>query len=134
MRSRLPIIVLGAVSLMALGGCGERTFSAQEFISEANAQGASLALGEPLDTTRDGTEIYAVGIAPPGAGPAQASGAGSVTITEDSDAGLAEYERCESTGALLCYRASNVALLLEDEFSPAQLKKIEAAFRALASD
>ena len=128
-------LLLASLVACALAACGGgRTFSAAEFIDEANAYGASLILGESLDTTRDSAEIYAVGVAPPGGGPAAAAGGGSLTVAADADAGLAEYERCESTGALLCYRASNVALLLEDELTPKQLADLEQAFHSLASD
>jgi hypothetical protein len=36
--------------------------------------------------------------------------------------------------SLLCYRAGNISLVLEDEVAPAERARIDAAISALASD
>ena len=54
MRFAAATMVLGADR--AAAGCGEREFTAQEFVDSANEQGAELALGDrsrrPIRTSR----------------------------------------------------------------------------------
>ena len=132
-----------SLSLAAtLGACGgEREFSAEEFVEEANANGAALELGAALESTRADAETFAVSLSEGEREPAHeqddaghAHGGGSLTITADAEAGLAEYERCEAAPTLLCFRASNAVLLLEDSLPADELAPIEAAFRAMATD
>lgn len=127
-----------ALAALAIAGCGGdddgRTFTAEEFVSEMNERGADLVLGEPLETNREGADVFAVAFASesePGA-TAPEHGGGSLTVTEDAEAGLAEYERCEAAASILCYRANNVVVLLAGDFEPAETKALESALRKLA--
>ncbi len=125
---------------LALSGCGseeETTFTAEEFISVANEYGAGLTLGQQLSTGANG-EVWslsfvgsgeATGATGPGA-EADVHGGGSMTITADPEAGLAEYNRCESASTLLCYRVSNVVMYFEGA-SPDDLARLDAAVRAM---
>ena len=137
-RTRTPWALALAVTALAGCGGGERTFSAEELVEEANASGAELVLGEPLSSTREGAEVRELSFeehAEPDAGEAaHAHGGGTLAIMGDAEAGLAEYERCESAATLLCFRASNAVLLFEGELEPAQRAGLERALRALASD
>jgi hypothetical protein len=58
--------------------------------------------------------------------------AGSLTITEGDDEAVAEYERCESAASLVCFRAANAVLILEDTVPNQDLARIEAAISAMA--
>jgi hypothetical protein len=137
-RRTLPLLALAA--LVAAGcGQGERVFSAPELIEEANANGAGLELGDALETSREGAEVREVTFVeaeePRDNETAQHEhGGGTLTITTDAEAGLAEYERCESAATLLCFRASNVVLFFEAGLDPADRTRLEHALRAMASE
>jgi hypothetical protein len=129
-----------------LTGCGdETTFTAEELVAEVNARGAGVRLGEPLTTTQEDLELYALRLAgtgaapglPPGdagSAPVDVHGGGTLTIAQDDDAALAEYERCESAVTLICFRAANTVLALEGAVPNQDLARIEAAVSAMAED
>ena len=119
-----------ALLALFVGACGgERTFEADEFVSELNQHGGGLELGEPLSSSDPAQEIRAVELA---SSATQVHGGGSMVVTEEIAAGEAEYQRCESAASLICYRAANVVLRLE-EVSPEQQAQLERAFRDLES-
>jgi hypothetical protein len=132
--------LLAALGVLALASCGgERTFSAEEFIEEANSHHAGLVLAEPLDSLREGVEVYELQFAGGGSpsesdGPVDAHGGGTLAITEDSDAGAAEFERCEAAASLICFRAANAALYFEGALAPADLARVEDAIRAMGAE
>lgn len=128
---------LAAAALtLSVAACGsDDAFTAEEFIGEANQHGAGLVLGSRLESGREETTIYEVAFAETG-DPANAGhdhGGGSLTVLEDGDAGLAEYERCESAVSLVCFRAANIALFFEGDVAPAEIARLEEALRAMAS-
>jgi hypothetical protein len=117
------------VTLLALGaGCGsdERTFSAEEVVAEMSDNGAPLRLGESLTTNQEDVELHAIRLA--------GGGTGTLAIAADSDAAMDEYERCESSASLFCYRAANAVLVLDSEVPNQDLARVEAAVRALAEE
>jgi hypothetical protein len=136
-------LALAAVALLglALPGCGsgERSFSAEEFVAEANAHGANLELGEPLSTSEADVELYSLTIEEPpggeeiGKGPAieHEHGGGSLRVTESVEDAEAEVGRCEQAVSLFCYRAANVVLIFEQDADPEALSEVAAALRAL---
>ena len=140
----MRIAGLAALALIAvpLAGCGEREFDAREFVAEANANGAGLELGEPLLSSRDETEIYAVEVKPTAATGETGDGAprhlehagGSLIVAPDVEAGEEEYERCEGAVTIVCYRAANVVLALEGEPQSPELVGVDGAIRALGSE
>lgn len=122
-----------------MAGCGAHEFDAQEFVEEANANGAGLELGEPLLSTREDVEIRAVEIAPASATgeverPGGAHTGGSLIVASSVEAGEEEYERCEGAVTIVCYRAANVVLAVEGDPGSAELVGVDGAIRALASD
>jgi len=130
-----------ALAALALAACGdgERTFSAQELVDEANANDAGLELGDALETSREGAEVSEVTFVEAGEAhddeiAQHEHGGGTLTITTDAEAGLAEYERCESAATLLCFRASNAVLFFEASLDPADRTRLEDALRAMASE
>jgi hypothetical protein len=115
------------LTLLGLGaGCGsdEHTFSAEELVAELSENGVALTLGEPLTTDQEGVELHAIRLA--------RGGTGTLAITEGSDAAMSEYERCESSASLFCYRAANAVLVLDSEVPNQDLERVEAAVAALA--
>jgi hypothetical protein len=139
-RLATPLAALIAVGI-AIAGCGESrpAFSAQELVDQANANGAGLVLGEPLDIEREGAEAHEVTFEEVGAAHADEAsehghGGGTLTITADADAGLAEYERCESAATLLCFRAANAVLFFESSLDPGDRGRLEQALMRMASE
>ena len=133
-------IALAAIGLAAVGcGGGERTFTAPEFVAEANRKGAALELGAPLTVAAGDDEVYGIAIASgdgeghereqPGA--AEEHGGGSLRVSEDAAAAQDEHARCESAASLICYRAANVVLIFEPGTSARDLARIEAAIRGM---
>jgi hypothetical protein len=130
-----PIV---AVALAAAGcGSGERDFSAEDFVEEANSHGAALELGAPLQTPQEGAELYEVTFVEPqhgeepGHGELEGAHGGTLRVTSDAGAGEAEYARCEETASLFCYRAANVVLVFDEEAEPDSLAQIANALKSM---
>lgn len=137
--NRAAIAALTAIAFALPAGCGEdtRLFDAEELVDAINEEGAEVELGDELVSQQEGVEVFAFGFAdhPGNAGGGEAHGSGgSLVITPDDETGVAEYERCESAVTLLCYRASNVVMILEKEASREDTARIEAAITSLAAD
>lgn len=129
------IIVIASGALASLAGCGgEHRFEAQEFVDAANDEGAGLVLGEPLSTNDPDREVYALDLSAQTASGTPVEGGGSLVITEDAEAGIAEHGRCESAVSLICYRAANAVVELQDGVAPNSLRRLDEAFTGLASD
>jgi hypothetical protein len=108
------------VVLIGLAGCTEeRTFSAEEFVEEVNAEGVEMHLGEELSTDEADAELRAVELepllgAPEVPGEAEhAHAGGSLAVYEDTAAAEDRHGECEGAADLLCYRAANVVVILE---------------------
>jgi len=119
----------------ASSGCGDEGFDATGFVAAANERGAGLELGPELMTTEEGKRVHELSLEEP-AGEAPATdpdghGGGSLIVTESDDAALAEYERCEQTGLLICFRVANIAIALEPDAEPEQLARLRRAIAAL---
>lgn len=124
MRSAL---LTATFALAALAGCGgEKTFDAEGFTDALNEEGAGLVLGGTLPNQQESVDVYGIAL--------EDGGGGSITVTENVAAGEAEYDRCEAAPTLLCYRASNVVLILEDGLSPESRASLEAALRGVATE
>jgi hypothetical protein len=127
-----------AAAVLAVGCGGEREFDAGELIDAANAEGAELALGEQITTTPAGEPVYSIRFAAPAGGdpnPQLQSGRSSGTMIVAGDAGSAgeEYDHCESSADLTCFRAANVVLRFE-AMAAADRARVSGALSALASD
>jgi hypothetical protein len=130
MRARAGLALPTLVAAITVLACGEeKRFTASELVAEVNEHGAGLSLGEELTSTQEGIEIRAVGFED-----ADEHGGGTLAITGDDDAGLAEFERCESAASLICFRAENAVLFFEDEAPADDIDRIEAAVSAIAGD
>jgi hypothetical protein len=131
-------IALATLGVAALaGGCGggERTFTAPEFVAEANRNGAALQLGAPLTVAAGDDEVYGIAVERDAAGEheheggesGREHGGGSLRIAEDAEAAESEHARCEDAASLICYRAANVVLILEPGTSARDLARVQAA-------
>ena len=148
MTTRHAVGAAISLALLAgsLGACGDEvSFTADELVAELNARGGEVRLGEPLTTTQENVEVYALrlsgagtvpGVSPGDAGdaPVDVHGGGTLTITEDADAALDEYERCESAASLVCFRAANAVLIFEGTVPNQDLARVETAVRGMAEE
>jgi hypothetical protein len=134
---RLWLGASAAALALWVTACGDQNYTADGLVSELNDHGAELELGESLTSSREGIDVYALRFATDSSaalnGGEEEGGSGSLTITPDADAGVAEYQRCESAGALVCFRADNAVLIFEDELGPGDRERLESALEALAS-
>ncbi|MDQ3571974.1 MAG: hypothetical protein M3383_03835 [Actinomycetota bacterium] len=141
MRGRSSASLSALFALLAIGGAcggGERSFEAREFVEAANAAGAGILLGPPLESARDDVEVFELRFpssSATGAGPHTEDdhGGGSLAVADDPAAATAEFRRCEQAVTLVCYRAANVALILEG-VDPEERARLDSAIRELASD
>jgi hypothetical protein len=121
--ARLAVALLTASVWLASCG-GDQGYTADELISQLDDHGAGLELGESLPSAREGIDVHALR--------STAGASGSVTITADADSGLAEYQRCQTAGALVCFRADNAVLIFE-ELAPDERAGVAAALQVIAS-
>lgn len=134
--------IAGAATLIAalaalVTGCGEKQFSAAGFVAAANEQGAELALGEQISSTGAGEPIMAVRFAAAaGSDPNPqlhtGHGSGSLIVAADADSAGAEFDRCEGSAGLTCFRAANIVLEFEG-MDAADRARVSGAVAALAS-
>lgn len=108
-----------------------------------NAHGAGLELGAPLSSAGGAPNVYELqvargeadtGVTGPAGAVGEAHGGGSLTVTSDADAGLAEYRRCESAADLLCFRVANVVMIFETGIAAEDLERLETAVRAIGTE
>ncbi len=111
---------LVCLALLTLAACAkERTFSAEEFVEEVNAEGVELSLGGELSTVEPEAELYVVELEPlVGAPPVpgeegHAHTGGSLAVYEDTAGASGRLEDCRNAADLLCYQAANVVVILE---------------------
>ena len=136
-RQGLGGLAATAFAAAAIAGCGsEKTFTAEEFVDGINAEGVELRLGEPLLTDDESQELYAVALEPVSALPGSEGGSGdiggSLSVSEDGSGADQEMASCENSADLLCYRASNVVVVLEGGGIEAQ--RLAVAVQRLSED
>ena len=135
MRTILIIASLLLASIV-LSACGRAFDDAQSFVDAANEEGAGFVLEEELFSEDSEHPVYALSVERQGpvgtkAEGQQHVGGGSIIVTSDDDEAIAEYGRCQEAASLLCYRAGNVALRLEDALTPEERVRIDTAVSAL---
>jgi hypothetical protein len=134
-RLAIALALAGACGIAACGG--ERTFDAEEFVTELNDEGATLALGEPLPGSDRGIELYALSFteadgAEVGEPGEDEHSGGTLALTADAEAAAAEFRRCDRAVTLTCYRAANAVLYFEGEPTDPGIAAVDTAIRALA--
>ena len=126
---------------MLIAGCGStaRTFTASEFVDRINAQGVSIQLGRQLTSGGNADELYAVKLpplpgepAPPPGSEGDGGAGGTLYVfggTGDADDQL---DACRGSGGLLCFQASNIVVVLDDEGSGLEAQRLAIAMKRLA--
>jgi hypothetical protein len=137
---RLAALAVAIAGLLAAGcGSSSQTFTASEFVDRINAQGVSIQLGRQLQSGGNAKELYAVKLPPLPGEPAPARGtegdrgAGGTLYafgnTGDADDQL---DACRGSGGLLCFQASNIVVVLDDEGSGLEAQRLAVAMKRLA--
>lgn len=133
MLARL-IALLGAIALIA--GCGgERTYTAEEFVSELRAGGMPVSLSESFYSAEGGADSHPLLIAEEeeaGAGDAHGHEAMTLVVFDDAEGAKAEHAGCSQTDVIICFRAANVVLEASG-LTPSEIAEIESIFVGLAT-
>jgi hypothetical protein len=126
---------------MLVPGCGSgQTFTASEFVDRINAQGVSIQLGRQLTSGGDAEELYAVRLpplpgepAPPRGSEGSPGASGSLYVYGDDGGAEDQFDACHGSGGLVCFRASNVVVVLDEEASALGSRRLGVAIRRLAT-
>lgn len=132
------VIAAGALAWLAISllrGGDESNFTAQEFVRAANSNGARISLGGRLFAESEDKELWAVRLS--GTSGADAEGGagtgGSLAVFGGEEEAERDVDRCRATGSLLCIRAENVVLALEEEARGTGLRRLIAALARLGA-
>ena len=118
-----------------LSGCGSsQNLTASELIDRINAEGVSIVLGERLATSGGADELYAVMLPPlPGEPkpPPNAEGepgaSGSLYVFGDSGGAEDQVRACQASAGLFCFRAQNIAIVLDEGSSALEVRRLGVA-------
>jgi hypothetical protein len=127
---------------MLIAGCGSsaRTFTASEFVDRINTEGVSMVLGRQLPSGGNAEELHAVKLPPLPGEPAPAPGSegdggagGTLYVFGGTGDAEDQLDSCRGSGGLLCFRASNIVVVLDDEGSGLEAQRLAVAVKRLAS-
>ena len=134
---RLALLALAAALIAGCGG--QPTLSASEFVDRINGEGVSIELGRKLATSGGAEELHAVELPPlPGEGkPAPGSeagrGSGSLYVFDDTGGADDQLEACRASGGLFCFRAQNIVVVLDEDSSPLEVRRLGVAVSRLGA-
>ncbi|MSO40296.1 MAG: hypothetical protein EXQ70_00065 [Solirubrobacterales bacterium] len=123
LRPRRAALLLAALCALGLAACAETKLSADEFLDEANGNGATVELGDQLPTEEEGKSLYEVTLRPLAPGTASGGGngegpgshplSGTLAVYEDTELADGGTQDCQAALEFLCYQAANVVVMLE---------------------
>jgi hypothetical protein len=133
--------LLGLLALASalIAGCGSQpNLSASEFIDRINAEGVSIVLGERLATSGGADEVYGVELPPLPGEPKPAPGSeagrgasGSLYVFGDTGGADDQLEGCRASTGLICFRAENIVVVLDEESSRLEAQRLAVAVKRL---
>ena len=132
-------LALFAVAAALLPGCGsEPTLTASGFVDRINAEGVSIVLGRRLASGGDAKELFAVRLPPLPGEPKPPPGSegepgASGTLYVFAGAGGAEDQlrACQAATGLICFRAQNIVVVLDEEGSSLEAQRLSVAVSRL---
>jgi hypothetical protein len=138
-RAALMLVALSAAGALAGCGGGGQSLTASEFVSRINDEGVTMRLGRQLPTSGDADQLYAVrlpplpGEPPPPAGSEGGPGAtGTLYVYGDSGAAGDQLRGCRASGGLVCFQASNIVVVLDEEAAGLEARRLGVAIRRMA--
>jgi hypothetical protein len=131
---------LCTVAAAVVAGCGaERTFTASEFVQQVNEQGVTMRLGAQRPAGGGAERLYAVKLPPlpgePQPPPGSESGpgaSGSLYVFGDPGGAEHQFEACQDATGLVCFRASNIVVVLDEESGQLEPRRLAIAIQRLA--
>jgi hypothetical protein len=134
------LAALATVVALAAGCSSGQTFTASEFVDRISAQGVSIQLGHRLPSGGEAKELFAVTLPPLPGEPAPPPGSeggrgasGSLYVYGDTGGADDQLRACRRSGGLFCFRASNIVVVLDEESSGLEARRLGVAIRRLAS-
>jgi hypothetical protein len=133
------------LAIASLAGCGEQeeeTFTASEMVAELNREGAGIELGDRLQSGSGDVRTFGLALAEPGEETSEGDAegghhhsGGSLAELTDAAAAQRELANCRrsavASGAIYCFRAANVVIIIGDEISRFELQALADAVLAL---
>jgi hypothetical protein len=128
------------VVIALVAGCGSApTLTASEFIDRINAEGVSIEMGQRLASDGSADELYAVEMPPlpgePKPPPGSESGrgaSGSLYVFGDTGDAEDQLQACRASSGLICFRAENIVVVLDEDSSRLEAQRLGVAIRRLA--
>jgi hypothetical protein len=100
---------------------------------------SASSLGRKLATSGSAKELYAIDLPPlpgepkPGPGSERGPGAsGSLYVFGEGGGAEDQLKACQAAGSLICFRASNIVVVLDEESSPLAAQRLSVAINRLA--
>ena len=134
--------MVAAVGLtgFAAAGCGgsSDSLSASEFVDKVNEQGVAMRLGRQLQTSGAAEQVFAIALpplpgepAPPPGREGGRGGTGSLYVYGDTGGADEQLKACRASAGLLCFQASNVVVVLDEESGGIAAQRLGVAIRRL---
>jgi hypothetical protein len=132
-------VILLATGLLLAGCGGAQTLTASEFVERIKGEGVAIELGRKLATSGSAKELYAIDLPPlpgepkPPPGSEGGPGAsGSLYVFGEVGGAEDQLKACQAAGGLICFRASNIVVVLDEESSPLAAQRLALAVKRLA--
>jgi hypothetical protein len=132
-------LATGLAGLLFIGCGSTQMFTASEFADRINAEGVSIKLGRQLPSGGNAKELYAVALPPLPGEPAPRRGSegdpgasGTLYVFGDTGGADDQLDGCRGSGGLLCFRAANIVVVLDDEGSGLEAQRLAVAMKRLA--
>ena len=97
------------------------------------------SLGRKLATSGSAKELYAIDLPPlpgePKQGPGSEGGpgaSGSLYVFGEGGGAEDQLKACQAAGGLICFTASNIVVVLDEESSPLAAQRLSVAIKRLA--
>jgi hypothetical protein len=132
------LLLIGAPMTLTAGCGGGQTFTASQFVEKINEQRVSMRLGPQLQSG-GGKQIYSITLPPLAGAPAPEPGhegargaSGSLYVYDDTGAAGDRLRACRASAGLVCFQASNLVVVLDEESGPLEAQRLGMAIQRLS--
>jgi hypothetical protein len=136
-----------AAGLAMLASCGgDQTFTASEFVDSVNDEGVTMRLGDQLQTSGGAEELHVVTLPPLSGAPErdpsgegehgheEGGASGSLYVYGEVSGAEEQLDACRASAGLICFRASNVVVVLDEESGRLEAQRLGVAIRRLSDE